>query len=213
MIHAITWSFVLTSGAGHVFLRADRVDDLRHVAAGERLELAAGHARGVADDAALAAAERDVRHGALPGHPGGERRDFVEADVGMVANPTLGRPERDVVLHAIPREDFDLAVVHLNRTRDDDLALGVREDLPDTGVEPQQSRRSIELLEHGVEDAAAAFHGLSLDCGHRRQAGPPKTQTDQGTLIETGKSRKAQGSWLRAYGRSPRVLSKVLPEP
>ena len=145
-------------GCRHVLLRSDRVDDLRDVAAGEGLELAAGHSRGVADDAALAAAKWHVRHRTFPRHPGGERRDLVEADIGVVSNTALGGPERDVVLNAIPGEDLDLAVVHLDRTRDDDLTLGVREDLPDARVEPKQTRRSIELLEHGVEDAAAAFH-------------------------------------------------------
>ena len=159
-------------GRGYVLFGSDGVDDLGDVSSRERLELAARHARGVADDAALAAAERDVRDRALPGHPGGERGHFVEADVGVVADAALGRPERDVVLHAIPGEDLDLAVVHLNRTRNDDLALGVREDLPDAGVEPQQARRSIELLEHRVEDAAACVPYETLVCG--------KSETVQG---------------------------------
>ncbi len=145
-------------GRRDVLVRADGVDDLGDVAARQRLELAARHARGIADDAALAAAEGHVRDGALPGHPGGQRRDFVERDVRVIADAALGRPERDVVLHAIAGEDLDLAVVHLHRTGDDDLALRAREDLPDAGVEPQQSRRSVELLEHRVENAAAAFH-------------------------------------------------------
>ena len=34
----------------------------------------------------------------------------------------------------------------------------MREDFPDAGVEPQQPRRSVELLEHRVENAAACFH-------------------------------------------------------
>ena len=62
--------------------------------------------------------------------------------------------------------------------------LGLREDLPDAGVEPQQSRRPVELLEHGVEDAAAAFHGFSL----ARSPGTAETQTGQRTLGERGKS-------------------------
>ena len=187
-------------GRRDVFLGADRVDDLRDVAAGERLELAAGHARGVADDAALAAAERDVGDRALPRHPGGERRDFVEADVGVVANAALGRPERDVVLHAIAGEDFDLAVVHLNRTRDDDLALGVREDLPDAGVEPQQSRRSIELLEHGVEDAAAAFHGSPSSRGHRHRRGPAENANGPRYVDGNGEVKKGSRLWALGFG-------------
>ncbi len=147
-------------GRGHVLLRADGVDDLGDVAARQRLELAPRHPRRIADDAALAAAERHVRDGAFPGHPRRERRDLVERDVGVIADAALGRAERDVVLHAIAGEDLDLAVVHLDRTRHDDLSLRIREDLPDARIEPEQARGSVELLEHRVENAASAFHML-----------------------------------------------------
>ena len=151
-------------GRRHVLLRADGVDDLGDVAAGQRLELAPRHPRRIADDAALAAAERDVRDGALPRHPRRERGHFVERDVGVIADAALGRTERDVVLDAVAGEDLDLAVVHLDRARDGDLALGVGEDLPDARVETQQPRCAVELLEHRVEDAAACFH-VTPDCG------------------------------------------------
>ena len=143
---------------GHVLVGTDGVDDLGDIAAGQRLELAARHAGRVADDAALAAAERHVRDRALPGHPGRERGDLVQRDVGVVADAPLGGPERDVVLHAVAGEDFDLAVVHLDRARHRDLPLGVGQDFPDAGVEPQQARRPVELLEHRVENAAACCH-------------------------------------------------------
>ena len=70
---------------------------------------------GIADDAALGAAEGDVDDRALPGHPGGQRAHFVERDVGRVADAALGRAARDGVLHAIAGEDFQAAVVELNR--------------------------------------------------------------------------------------------------
>ena len=93
MIHAMHLVIGVDVRRGHVLFGSDRVDDFRDVAAGERFELAPGHACGVADDAALAAAERHVRHGAFPRHPGGERRDFIEAHVGVIADPTLGGAE------------------------------------------------------------------------------------------------------------------------
>jgi hypothetical protein len=34
----------------------------------------------------------------------------------------------------------------------------MREDLPDAGIESEDSRRAIELLEHGAEDSASPFH-------------------------------------------------------
>ena len=114
--------------------------------------------RRIADDAALAAAERDVRDGALPRHPRGERGDLVERDAGMVADAAFRGPERDVVLHAIAGEDLDGAAVHLHRTRHDDLALGVREDFPDAALEVQQAGRFVELLEHRGEERAVISH-------------------------------------------------------
>src|SRR5258708_848292 len=77
-------------------------------------ELAAGHPRWIADDAAVAAAERDVCDGAFPRHPRRQGGDFVEGDPWVIADPAFRWSERDVVLHAIAGEDFDLAVIHLD---------------------------------------------------------------------------------------------------
>ena len=149
-------------GRRHVLLRADGVDDLGGVAARQRLELALRHLGRVADDAALAAAERHLRHGALPRHPRRQRRHLVEGDAGVVADAALGRAERDVVLHAVAGEDLDLAVVALDRTRHDDLPLGVGEDLPDARIQIQDARRALELLEHRAEGAAVCRHTSSV---------------------------------------------------
>ena len=72
--------------------------------------------------------------------------------------PPFAGPERDVVLHAIAGEDLDLAVVHLHGTRDDDLPLGMREDLPDAGIEVEDAGGAVELLEHRAEDGAVLGH-------------------------------------------------------
>ena len=168
-------------GRGHVLVRADRVDDLRDVAPGQRLELAPRHPRRVADDAALAAAERDVRHRAFPRHPGRQRRHLVERDVGVIADAALGRTERDVVLHAVAGEDLDLPVVHLHRARHGDLPLRVRQDFPDAGVEPQQPRRSVEFLEHRVENAAACTHVTPIRA--LQPCGPVRGKHQQGKLL------------------------------
>src|SRR6185436_5470550 len=106
--------------------------------------------------AALAAAKGNVRHRALPRHPRGQRGHLVERDAGVIADAALGRSERDVVLDAVAGEDFDLAVVHLDRARDDDLPLRRGEDFPDAGFEVEDPRRSVELLEHRVEDRAGS---------------------------------------------------------
>ena len=145
-------------GRRHVLVRTDRVDDLRGVAARQRFELAHRHLGRIADHAALAAAERQLRHGALPRHPRRQRRHLVERDVRVIADAALRRSERDVVLHAVAGEDLDLAAVHLHGAGDDDLPLGVREHLPDARVKIQNARRALELLEHRVKNAAVCRH-------------------------------------------------------
>src|SRR6185436_14699826 len=105
MIHAITCSFVLTSGAGTSFsgpmasmisATYRRVND-----SSSRLD-----SRGIADDSPLTTAERHVCDRTFPGHPRGERRDLVERHVGVITDPAFRRTERDVVLHAVSGEDF-----------------------------------------------------------------------------------------------------------
>src|SRR5262245_54340955 len=79
----------------YVFFRSDGIDDLRDVAPSERLELTFRHARRIADHATLAAAEWNMRNGALPGHPGRECGDLVERDVGVISDAAFGRTKRD----------------------------------------------------------------------------------------------------------------------
>jgi hypothetical protein len=108
--------------------------------------------------------------GAFPRHPGCQRGHFVERDAGVIADAALRRAERDVVLHAVAGEDFDLAVVHLNRTRHGDLSLGVREDLPDAGLEVEDAGGAIELLEHRREDrTVGSRHGAPRGLVETRQ--------------------------------------------
>ena len=142
----------------HVFLRADRVDDFGDVAPRQRFDFALRHLGRVANHAAFAAAERNVRDRAFPRHPRGQRGDFVERDARVIANAALRRTERDVVLDAIAGEYLDLAVVHLDRARHDDLSLRMGEDLPDARFEVEDARRSIELLEHVIEDRSVIRH-------------------------------------------------------
>ena len=94
-------------GSGNIFFRSDEFDEFRGVAASHALEFALRHFLGVADDAALGSAEGDVDDGALPGHPAGEGADFVEGDVGGVADAALGGAACDGVLDTIAGEDFD----------------------------------------------------------------------------------------------------------
>ena len=70
---------------------------------------------GVADDAALGAAEGNVDDSALPGHPAGQGAHFVEGDVGRVADAAFGRAAGDGVLNAEAGEHFDATIVHGRR--------------------------------------------------------------------------------------------------
>jgi hypothetical protein len=123
MSHAITRSFVFTSGAGTSESGPSSRDDAGGVPARHALQLAHRHVERVADHAALRTAERDVDHGALPRHPRGERLHLVERDVQVEADAALGRAARGVVQHADAGEDLHLAVVHHHRDRHGDLLL------------------------------------------------------------------------------------------
>ena len=72
-------------------------------------------------------------------------------DVRVIANTALGRTARDVVLHAVAGEHFDTAVVHLDRTRHDDLPFRFGEDVPDAWVEFEDPGSYLEFLQHRVE--------------------------------------------------------------
>ena len=126
-------------GSGNIFFGPDEFDKLRGVAASHALDLAHRHLVRIADHAALGAAERNVDHGALPGHPAGKRADFIEGDVGRVADAALGRTARNRVLHAKSGEDLEMAVIHLDGDVDRELAVGIAQHPPQAVVE-------IELL-------------------------------------------------------------------
>ena len=154
-------------GCGNVLFRADELHQLGGVAAGHALQFALRHLVRVADDAALGSAEGDVDHGALPGHPTGQRADFVERDVGRVADSAFARAARDGVLHAVAGEDFDAAVVHHDRDVDDQFAGGLAQHLPHAFVEVQLVRGEVEagfLGEPGVGFLFKCQLGLEL-CG------------------------------------------------
>ena len=108
-----------------VLFRAEKDGDLGRVPAREVLELALRKLRRVACDGSLGTAVGQADRRALPRHQHRQGLDEVESDVGVVTDPTLGRPAADVVLHAPASEDVDRAVVHVDREVDRELALDV----------------------------------------------------------------------------------------
>jgi hypothetical protein len=149
-------------GRRDVLVGADNLDQFGRVPPRDPLELVLRELRGVAGDAALAAAEWQIHHGALPGHPEGERRDLIERDARVEADPALGRPAREVVLHAVPGEHLERAVVALERDREDELSRGMGENRPHPGVEIEQRRGLIEVRHRVAEDRDVPHRGRHL---------------------------------------------------
>src|SRR2546421_2556574 len=132
-------------GRGDVAVGADDGRDLEGVAPRETFEFTLRHRLRVAHHAALAAAVRYADRRALPGHPRGERLHLVERDVGVEAYAALRGAARDVVLHAVALEDSNLAAVHPDGDGDDELPLGVLQDLAHGLVEVEVVRGCLEL--------------------------------------------------------------------
>jgi hypothetical protein len=76
------------------------------------LELGFRELLGIDRHATLASTERDVEQRALPRHQGREALDLVDRDRLMETQTALEWAARVVVLHAVPLERHDRAVVH-----------------------------------------------------------------------------------------------------
>ena len=113
------------SGRRHVALGAEPIGEFAGVAAGDALEFGLRKFGGIADHAALGAAEGNVHHGALPGHPGGESAHFVERDIGRETDAAFARAADRGVQHAVTDEDFEAAVVHRHRQIHGDFLAGI----------------------------------------------------------------------------------------
>src|SRR5271166_6161447 len=109
----------------NIALGAQPIRKFGGVAPGEALEFTAGHFARVANDATFGAAKRDVYHRAFPGHPGGERAYFINADIRGKTNSTLTGPPYGGVQHAIPGENFELSAVHADRDVQGDFLVGI----------------------------------------------------------------------------------------
>jgi len=188
-------------GGGDIFFRSDEFDEFGGVAAGHALEFALGHFFGVADDATLGSAEGDVDDGALPGHPGGEGADFVERDVGGVADAAFSGAAGDGVLDAVAGEDFDGAIVHADGDVHDEFAGGLAEDPPNTLIEVEFFCCEVESSCLGFPGVSFLLEGESLHCyypffccwyqrfsGHRLPPSGSRIRLDQAGLWPNSRS-------------------------
>ena len=131
---------------GHVVARTDVLPHSLHPAAADLFLFIGGQRRWVADHAALAAAERDVGHGAFPGHPRGEGTDRVEGLGRVEADAAFVGAARIVVLDAESLEDADRAVIHANRDTEGILAHGKAQHFAHAWIQLELFRDAIELF-------------------------------------------------------------------
>ena len=155
MIQAIVCALVPTSGAGMSesgpMMPSSSVAK-RRVNASSSFELIAGR---VAGYAAFRAAERHIDQRALPGHPHGQRADVIDIRRRMESEAALGRAARDVVLHAIAREDLEsIRRRSLHREMDRVLPLRDAQHGTQAGLEGDVIGGGVELRQRGGEAAA-----------------------------------------------------------
>ena len=155
IIQPIICGVVPTSGAGTSWRGTDVPPHLLHPAAAQAFLLGDGEGGRVDEHAALAAAQRDIGHGALPGHPGGQGAHGVERLGGVEANAALVGAAGIVVLDAVAVEDAQRAVVHAHRDAELELARGPAQDLRHLGVQVEQLGDVVEL---------ALRHFKCIDC-------------------------------------------------
>ena len=133
-------------GGRHVLQGADQLGDLAHPAAADLLLLAVGELAGIADHAALAAAQGDVDHGRLPGHPGGQGPHGVDGLMGVEADAALRGAAGVAVLDAEAAEDLHRAVVHADGDGEVEFADGVAQQVAGALVEAELLGDAVELL-------------------------------------------------------------------
>ena len=134
--------------SGNILLRPDDRQNRAGVAARHPFQFALGHCFRIAGDSALGSAEGNVHHRALPRHPRGQRLHFVERDLRMKADATLGRSAHRAVLHAVARKAVNVAVVHAHRHAHRQHALRILDHLARILFEAHGVCRGVEVL-HG----------------------------------------------------------------
>ena len=107
---------------GHILPRADIAPNRLNVAAAQALFFADSQGGRVNDNTALSATQRNIRHGAFPGHPGGQRAHGIHRFGRMEANTALAWADGVVVLHVEAVKNPDLAIIHAHRDTEMEFA-------------------------------------------------------------------------------------------
>src|SRR6185503_6223665 len=116
----------------------------RGVAASHALQFAGRHVVRIANNSALGPAEWNVDDRTLPSHPAGEGADFVKSHIRRVTYAAFGRSAGNGVLDAEAGEYFQAAIVHRNRYVNDQLTIGITQDLYQALIKIQLLRSSVE---------------------------------------------------------------------
>ena len=117
---------------------------------------------GVADNAALGPAVRNIHHGALPGHPGREGLHLIKMHVLVVTDAALAGAKNGVVNHAVAFEHAQLAVVHRHGQVHDDLLVGRLENVVRFLIEAEDFGGDVEARHHGFERVFAVHYRSRL---------------------------------------------------
>ncbi len=149
-------------GGRHVLLQAEDAPHLADISPAQALQFTQRQRLGVADDAALAAAQGDIHHGALPGHPGRQGADGVDRLAAVEADAALVGAAGVVVLDAETVEDLGGAVVHVHRQRDVQLAQGPAQQFVHSRVQLQEFCGFVQLPLRHLERIEPFFHFLCL---------------------------------------------------
>ena len=102
-------------GRGNVAFRAKPFDQLSCITARNAFQLSVGKLRGIANDAALCATERNVHNRAFPSHPTGQRADLIERHIRRVAYSSLARAADDRVMNPVADKYFQMATIEHHR--------------------------------------------------------------------------------------------------
>src|ERR1035441_1962552 len=122
-------------GRRDVLFRTDERQDGRRISPGHAFQFTHRHFFRVAGHAALAAAEGNIHHGALPRHPRGQRFHLIHGYVGVVAYAALGRTARGAVLHTVAFEANGFAGVHPDGDAHAEDAFGIFDHCPYAVIE------------------------------------------------------------------------------
>ena len=99
----------------NVALGANPIRQFRGISPRQALHFSARQFARIADDSPLGAAERNVHHRAFPRHPRRQRAHFINRNIRRETNPAFSRPPYVRMQNAVPREHFQLPVIHSHR--------------------------------------------------------------------------------------------------